>query len=99
MLEVVALVLLFAFIWFLVSLWVGVDATKNSPHSALLWGLAVFVGGLLGLILYVILGRVEVTDEGGTTSRTGLVECPNCHALEEPDRGLCRLCEEPLDES
>ncbi|ELY80118.1 PLDc N-terminal domain-containing protein [Natrinema gari] len=37
--------------------WVYFDAQTNSPHSAVLWTLVVFFGGLLGLLLYVLLGR------------------------------------------
>lgn len=56
------LVLLFGFVMFLVfaivlPLWVYSDAQENSPHSGMLWALVVFFSGIVGLILYVILGR------------------------------------------
>ncbi|PSQ48255.1 hypothetical protein BRD15_05730 [Halobacteriales archaeon SW_6_65_15] len=56
------LVLLFALVLFVVfaivlPLWVYNDAQKNSPHSGLLWALVAFFGGLLGILLYFIIGR------------------------------------------
>lgn len=91
----------FLLLWVFVSLWVGHDAAENSPHSAVLWGLAVLVGGFLGLILYFILGRGDAdpgTDvKGEHDTHHGLVECPNCHSLEEPERSVCRFCEQPID--
>jgi RsiW-degrading membrane proteinase PrsW (M82 family) len=46
-------------------IWVYSDAQTNSPHSAVLWTLVVFFGGILGLLLYLIIGR------GGTGRRSG----------------------------
>ena len=46
---------------FLVSLvatiWVWIDASVNSSQSAVLWGLVAFFGGILGILLYYLLGR------------------------------------------
>jgi glucose uptake protein GlcU len=60
------LVLLFGLVAFVVfgivlPVWTYRDAERNSSHSALLWALVVFFGGILGLILYFIVGR----DGGG----------------------------------
>ncbi|AHZ22651.1 hypothetical protein E6P09_04035 [Haloferax mediterranei ATCC 33500] len=110
MAELVAWLLL-AFVWFIVSVWAGLDAAKHSPHNAFLWGFSVFVGGLLGLALYLNLGRggygTHRSDADTrsrapiekTPSRNELVSCPNCHAREEADRDTCRFCGEPLDTS
>ncbi|WP_226480918.1 PLDc N-terminal domain-containing protein [Natrinema amylolyticum] len=46
--------------------WVYTDAQSNSPHSAALWTLVVFFGGLLGLLLYILIGR---EDRRGRSSR------------------------------
>lgn len=53
---------LLAFLIFLVvaivlPVWTYSDAQDNSPHSPILWSLVVFFGGLLGLLLYFIIGR------------------------------------------
>lgn len=101
MANAISLVILLGLLWLFVSLWVSRDASKNSPHSAFLWGLAVFVGGFLGLILYFILGREKKADSDLIESKTqqGLVKCPNCHALEDPKRDVCRFCKEPITDT
>lgn len=88
--------------WLLVSVVVWQDATDNSSKSGFLWGLAVFVGGFLGLILYFLLGRDTVGTNGQdytTEHAEDLTECPNCHSLEERHRDLCRFCDQPLENS
>ncbi|WP_227353345.1 PLDc N-terminal domain-containing protein [Haladaptatus salinisoli] len=64
------LLLLFALLFFALAIilpfWVYSDAQKNSPHSPVLWALVVFFGGLLGLLLYFIIGR---TGRGGRPTR------------------------------
>jgi hypothetical protein len=52
----------FGFVLFVVfaiaiPLWVYSDAQRNSPHSAVLWALVAFFGGLLGVLLYFLIGR------------------------------------------
>ncbi|MFW5911303.1 MAG: PLDc N-terminal domain-containing protein [Halolamina sp.] len=37
--------------------WTYTDAQKHSSHPAFLWAVVVFLAPLLGLVLYVILGR------------------------------------------
>ncbi|CQR49355.1 MULTISPECIES: hypothetical protein [Haloferax] len=101
-LSVVALPL-----WFVVSVWAGIDATRHSSHNAFLWGFSVFVGGVLGLALYLNLGRDEpgvgrraagqsASPNGVPSVRTETVTCPNCHSLEESGRDTCRFCGESL---
>jgi len=90
----------FIFLWVVVSVGVWVDARRNSPQRPVLWALAVFLGWIPLLLVYFLLGR-EATDApdtpgAETTSRAGLVECPNCHAMEDPTRSVCRFCEEPM---
>ncbi|MFB6183856.1 MAG: PLDc N-terminal domain-containing protein [Haloarculaceae archaeon] len=55
-------VILFGLLMFVVfsiilPLWTYSDAQTNSSHSAVLWALVVFFGGLIGILLYFILGR------------------------------------------
>lgn len=87
----------FIFLWVVVSAGVWVDARRNSPQRPVLWALAVFLGWIPLLLVYFLLGR-EAPDapDAETTSRAGLVECPNCHAMEDPTRSVCRFCEEPM---
>ncbi len=55
------LFILFALFWLVLAIalpiWTYGDAQRNSPHSPLLWALVVFFGGLLGFLLYLIIGR------------------------------------------
>jgi hypothetical protein len=37
--------------------WTYSDAKTNSSHPAFLWAVVVFLAPLLGLVLYVLLGR------------------------------------------
>ena len=37
--------------------WTYNDATDNSSHSAILWALVVLFAPLLGVVLYLLLGR------------------------------------------
>jgi drug/metabolite transporter (DMT)-like permease len=45
--------------------WTYSDAQQNSPHSAVLWALVVFFGGLLGFLLYFVIGRDEGAGRNG----------------------------------
>ena len=37
--------------------WTYTDAQKNSSHPAFLWAIVVFLAPLLGIVLYLLLGR------------------------------------------
>jgi len=52
-----------------IPLWVYSDAQRNSSDSALLWALVVFFGNLLGLLLYLLIGRDGTGGQGGTRSQ------------------------------
>ena len=96
---VVALLFTVTLLWLCVGIWAGYDAKANSSHDALLWGLTVFFGGIGGLLLYLNLGR-DRFDDAATASvqPPELLECPNCRAMEEADRDVCRFCETPLED-
>jgi hypothetical protein len=48
-----------AFVLFgiVLPLWTYSDAQRNSPQNPVLWALVVFFGGLLGFLLYFLIGR------------------------------------------
>jgi len=56
-----ALVLLFGLLTLLVQLgiivWIYSDAQRRSDQPAFLWAIVAFLAPLLGLVLYLILGR------------------------------------------
>jgi len=58
--------LLFLVMAIVLPIWVYSDAQSNSPHSAVLWALVAFFGGIVGLLLYVILGR-DTTRAGASS--------------------------------
>jgi hypothetical protein len=47
--------------------WVYKDAQQNSQHPAFLWAIVVFLAPLLGLLLYVLLGRNDTRPRGRST--------------------------------
>ncbi|WP_049915375.1 PLDc N-terminal domain-containing protein [Haloferax mucosum] len=38
-------------------IWTYSDARRNSTHPAFLWAVVVFLAPLLGIVLYILLGR------------------------------------------
>ncbi|GGL68373.1 PLDc N-terminal domain-containing protein [Halocalculus aciditolerans] len=51
------IILLFIVFVVVLPLWTYSDAAENSTQPAFLWALVVFLAPLLGLLLYVLLGR------------------------------------------
>ncbi|WP_049987966.1 PLDc N-terminal domain-containing protein [Halobellus rufus] len=49
--------ILFLVVGIAMIVWTYTDAKKNSTHPAFLWAIVVFLAPLLGLLLYVLLGR------------------------------------------
>jgi uncharacterized membrane-anchored protein len=49
--------------------WVYKDAKQNSQHPAFLWAIVVFLAPLLGLVLYVLLGRNGGGSQGHSSSQ------------------------------
>ncbi|WP_254838988.1 PLDc N-terminal domain-containing protein [Natronomonas marina] len=62
--------LVFLAIFIGLAVWVYKDAQKNSEHPAFLWAVVVFLAPLLGLVLYVLLGRNG--GGGGSHSSSGI---------------------------
>jgi hypothetical protein len=95
--------LLFVVIWFFVILWVYKDAERRRM-SGLLWALLVFIGNLIGLLIYLIVRQDHpVCDEPagaatpssptvqGTTEKK-LPACPACQKPVTPDFVYCPHC-------
>ena len=57
--------LIFVALFLALTYWVYKDAQRNSEHPAFLWAIVVFLAPILGLILYVLLGR-----NGGSGGRS-----------------------------
>jgi len=100
-----AFVLLLA--WVVGTIWVFLDASVNSSQSAFLWGLVAFFGGILGVLLYALLGRDGKRSggsAGGRSSNRGRSRhrrapshiCQSCGEEYFTDRSVeidsCRRC-------
>jgi glucose uptake protein GlcU len=55
----ILLVLLLLVIGITLVVWTYRDAQTNSSHPEFLWALVVFLAPLLGIVLYLIMGRDE----------------------------------------
>jgi len=58
---VLFVLLMFVLFAVVLPLWTYSDAQANSSQSPLVWALVVFFGGILGILLYLVIGR----DGGG----------------------------------
>jgi hypothetical protein len=77
------------FLWAAVSLWVYRDAERRN-HSGLLWGLFVFVGNVVGLIIYLILRTSSPEATAPVTAATA--KCPSCGGPTQTDYVACPHC-------
>jgi RNA polymerase subunit RPABC4/transcription elongation factor Spt4 len=73
-----------------VSLWVYRDAERRN-HNGLLWGLFVFLGSVIGLIIYLI---VRATDSETPVAQapTSTAACPSCHKPVQNTYVACPYC-------
>lgn len=98
-------VVFIGFVWLFTGtvgmLWVFIDASENSSQSAVLWGLVVFFGGILGILLYILLGRDGGSEQPRTRSDpargTGKIShrCQSCgekYYAPNSEIGSCRSC-------
>ena len=97
--------LAFLLLWVFVIVWVYRDA-ESRGMSGLLWALLVFVGNVIGLIIFLIVrnepgGRLkappaEKCPACGNPVGAGFAYCPNCGASLKP---VCSGCRRPVDRS
>ena len=80
--------ILFLF-WLFVTIWVYNDAEKKNM-SGILWGLLVFVGNVIGLIIYLIVRSGTVTNT--TPIPIQQKKCPSCSQAMRDDFKLCPHC-------
>lgn len=76
------------FIWVAVIIWVYRDAERRGM-SGILWALLVFIGNLIGLLIYLI-----VRAEPGKAPPKELLSqaCPKCKKPVEPGFAFCPFC-------
>jgi hypothetical protein len=98
--------LIMTFIWLAVVIWVYRDAEKRGMNG-LLWALLVFIGSIVGLIIYLIVrtepgtrlvngAAKEPCPSCGQEVAAGFVFCPHCGFRVKP---VCPSCQKPVDKS
>ncbi len=76
------------FIWAAVIIWVYRDAERRGM-SGILWALLVFVGNLIGLLIYLI---VRAEPEKAPPKERPSLACPKCQKPVEPGFAFCPHC-------
>ncbi|MGD8412649.1 MAG: zinc ribbon domain-containing protein [Candidatus Latescibacterota bacterium] len=85
----VPLTILFV-LWVAVAVWTYRDAERRN-HNGLLWGLFVFIGNVVGLIVYLIL-RSSSPEVGATAVAAAPAKCPSCSAPIQKSYVACPHC-------
>jgi hypothetical protein len=95
--------------WILVLFWVYRDAERRGMNGVL-WALLVFIGNLVGLIIYLIVrnesrparGPAATTGSAGSAPHPPAPEsaappaCPKCGKPADPKHAFCPFCGESL---
>jgi len=98
--------LAFLVLWILVITWVYRDAERRGMNG-LLWSLLVFIGNLIGLVVYLIVRTENLSVQKEIqkplscpncqkTVSPGFVFCPNCGARLH---AVCPKCKKPVESS
>jgi RNA polymerase subunit RPABC4/transcription elongation factor Spt4 len=92
------------FLWVFIIIWVYRDAERRAM-SGVLWALLVFVGNIIGLIIYLIVRNDSLTTRGvettvaepclncGTMVRQHFEYCPGCG---KKQKDSCPSCGKPV---
>lgn len=78
------------FLWIAVIVWVYRDAERRGMNGVL-WALLVFIGNLIGLIIYLIV-RQDNTQKESRVASTPSQPCPSCHKTVSPGYKFCPHC-------
>ena len=78
------------FLWVAVAVWVYRDAERRN-HNGLLWGIFVFIGNIVGLIVYLIL-RSSSPQPSGTVVAATTAQCPSCAGPIQKSYVACPHC-------
>jgi len=85
--TVVSFVLLI--IWIFVIVWVYRDAERRGMNG-ILWGLLVFIGNIIGLLIYLILRSDSLSSQ--SISPTIHTKCPECSTPVSQKYAFCPHC-------
>ena len=79
-------------IWIFVVVWVYRDAERRGMNGVL-WALLVFIGNLIGLLIYLIVRSNTLTSPQETSSTPPASQkCPNCQLPLSPSYVFCPNC-------
>jgi RNA polymerase subunit RPABC4/transcription elongation factor Spt4 len=85
----------FLVVWIAVIIWVYKDAERRGM-SGLLWSLLVFIGNLIGLLIYLIVRQDHPLRE----EQSALVgEPPAATSSAETKKTVCPACQKPVEEN
>ncbi len=107
LISILSLVMLI--IWIFVIVWVYKDAERRGMNG-ILWALLVFIGNLIGLLIYLIVRSDTALGEKDTGEIKAPKPCPECgdpvaaHFIYCPNCGtrlqnICPNCGKPIEES
>jgi len=100
--------LLFFIIWIVVIVWVYKDAEQRRMNGVL-WALLVFIGNLIGLLIYLIVRQDHpLPAPGKTTATASAICCPPASPAATPEAKpvampeakpaqLCPSCQKPVE--
>jgi RNA polymerase subunit RPABC4/transcription elongation factor Spt4 len=77
-------------LWAAVAVWVYRDAERRN-HNGLLWSLFVFIGNIVGLIVYLIL-RSSSPETAITAAVVAAAQCPSCGGAIQESYVACPHC-------
>jgi RNA polymerase subunit RPABC4/transcription elongation factor Spt4 len=83
--------LFFFVLWLVVVFWVYSDAEKRNM-SGILWALLVFVGNIVGLIIYLLVRSVNTSMPISQTVPKIQATCPQCKKTVQTDFKVCPHC-------
>jgi RNA polymerase subunit RPABC4/transcription elongation factor Spt4 len=83
--------LFFFVLWLVVVFWVYSDAEKRNM-SGVLWALLVFVGNIIGLIIYLLVRSVNTSVPVSQTIANRQATCPQCKKPIKTDFVVCPHC-------
>lgn len=84
-------------LWLFLAFWVYKDA-EGRGMNGLLWALLVFIGNLIGLIIYLIVRSERKTPAAGG-ARASQAVCPSCGGAAAPGFKFCPNCGKSIQAS
>ena len=75
-------------IWIFVIVWVYRDAASRGMHG-ILWGLLVFIGNIIGLLIYLIVRSDQLPPR---KEEPETLQCPSCSRSVSQNYSFCPHC-------